>query len=235
MTKTLTALLLFFSIATGWTQTRYEFWTRLNFNYWVNKKTGIGLELHHRRQSNYWSDQKNIFEESMLTIIRPWLYRKIGKDWILATSPLSFHAYRDILNQSGNTRDYIELRSTYGIQRNFKLKSITNRNRAWYEFRFTDIRGAKTIFQTRLRIQNTFLFPIKKINAHSMISFNLTNEFFISQRKTLIAFDHNRFFNGIQLKKKNYEINLGYQLSRHNSNSAPYSRHQVFLNTSIDL
>lgn len=235
MIKTLATLLLFFSIVTGWTQTRYESWTRLNFNYWGNKKTGIGLELHHRRQSNYWVTEKNIFDEPMLTIIRPWLYRKIGKGWMLSTSPLSFHAYRDILNQSGITRNYIELRSTYGIQRNLKLKGITNRNRAWYEFRFSDISRPNIIFQTRLRIQNTFLLPIKKIRTNFSINYNVTNEFFINQRKEIIAFDHNRFFNGLQLKKQNYEINLGYQWSRHNSSSSPYSRHQVFLNTSIDL
>ena len=232
--RTLTLVLLFIT-SISWSQSRYESWARLNFNYWGNKKTGIGLELHHRRQSNFWAAEKNIFEESMLTIIRPWLYLKIGNGWTLSTSPLSFHAYRDILSQSGTTRDYVELRSTYGIQRNVKLKSITNRNRAWFEFRFTDVNGPVTTFQTRLRIQNTFLIPIKKINRHTSFNYNLTNEFFVNQRKEIIAFDHNRFFNGIQLKKEKYEINLGYQWSRHNSNPSPYSRHQVFLNTSIDL
>jgi len=235
MRFTLLILLLITTPSLSWAQTRHESWVRANFNHWMNPKFGIGLELHHRRQSNYWTEQENIFEESMLTIIRPWVYHKIGKGWVIAVSPLSFHGYRDILNQSGNTKDYTELRSTYGIQRNLKLKNIINRNRAWYEFRFTDITGPVTIFQTRLRIQNTFLFPIVKVNAHSSINYNLTNEFFVNQRKEVIAFEHNRFFNGLQLKKKNYEINLGYQWSRHNANPTPYTRNQLFLNTSFDL
>lgn len=202
MRKRFLTLVLVFTTAFGWAQTRYESWVRVNSNHWVNNKWGIGLELHHRRQSNFWKAEKNIFEESMLTIVRPWLYRKIGKGWTLSTSPLSFHAYRDILNQSGTTRDYVELRSTYGIQRNLKLKSVTNRNRAWFEFRFTDVNGPITTFQSRLRIQNTFLLPIKKISTDFSINYNVTNEFFINQRKEIIAFDHNRFFNGLQVKKK---------------------------------
>jgi len=71
--------------------------------------------------------------------------------------------------------------------------------------------------------------------AHSSINYNLTNEFFVNQRKEIIAFDHNRFFNGLQLKKHNYEINFGYQWSRHNANPTPYTRNQLFLNTSFDL
>lgn len=220
---------------TSWTQTRYESWTRVNFTHWTKSKFGIGLELQHRRQSNYWTENRNIFEQSMVTFVRPWIYYKAGKGWVLVSSPLSFYAFRDILNKSGNTKDYIELRSTYGVQRNVKLKNILNRNRAWAELRFTDINGPSTIFQVRLRIQNTFLFPLKKLNAHTDLNYNLSNEFFINKRKELIAFDHNRFFNGLQIKKQKYEINLGYQWSRHNANPSPYSRNQLFLNSSFDL
>lgn len=226
--------ILFFGL-TGWSQTRHESWVRVNLNHWFSPKFGIGLELHHRRQSNFLNEEKNIFDIPMLNIVRPWVYYRGLKNYVLAVSPLSFHDYHDISNSYGHLRNYLEIRSTYGVQRNFNLKNIVNRNRAWYELRFTDVNSRHRIFQTRLRIQNTFLLPIWKGASRTKLNYNLTNEFFVNQRRNLINFDHNRLFNGIQLKKSNYEINLGYQWSRHNASSHPYSRHQLFLNTSFDL
>ncbi|MFN5607754.1 MAG: hypothetical protein ACK483_08635, partial [Bacteroidota bacterium] len=56
----------------GYTQDRNEGWIRLNLNHWIQPKFGVGLELHHRRQANYWTTDKNLLDESMLTIVRPW-------------------------------------------------------------------------------------------------------------------------------------------------------------------
>jgi hypothetical protein len=219
----------------GNTQDRHEGWVRLNLNHWLQPKLGIGLELHHRRQANYWTSDKNMLEESMLTIVRPWIYLKLPSKWILSTSPLSYHGSREILNTQGQTKDFLELRSSYGIQRTFPVKNLTSRNRVWYELRFTNVNQATYFFHTRLRIQNTWLLPLATINKQTRLNYNFTNEFFISQRKELIQFDHNRLFNGLQLKWGPQEISLGYQWSRHNINPSAISRHQLFLNTSFDL
>ena len=236
MRKVALSVLILITISlSGWTQTRYESWVRANLNHWVRPKAGIGLELHHRRQSNFLNNEKDLLDKPMLTIVRPWFYYRSPKNYVLAVSPLSFHDYSDIANNLGHLKNYLELRSTYGIQRNLTLKNIINRNRIWYELRFTDVNSRNRVFQTRLRIQNTFLFPLITLDNKAKLNYNLTNEFFIAQKKDLINFDHNRFFNGLQLKKANYEINLGYQWSRHNATPHAYSRHQLFLNTSFDL
>jgi len=196
--------LLFFLLALsalGYSQDRYEGWVRLNLNHWFQPKLGIGLELHHRRQANYWTSDKNMLEESMLTIVRPWIYLKLPSKWILSTSPLSYHG----------------------------------RNRAWYELRFTNVNQATYFFQTRVRIQNTWLLPLATINKQTRLNYNFTNEFFISQRRELIQFDHNRLFNGLQLKWGPQEISVGYQWSSHNVNPFSISRHQLFVNASFDL
>ena len=230
--------LLFFLLALsalGYSQDRYEGWIRLNLNHWVQPKLGMGLELHHRRQANYWTSDKNILEESMLTIVRPWIYLKLPSKWVISSSPLSYHGSREIFNSQGDIKDFLELRSTYGIQRTFPVKNLISRNRAWYELRFTNVNQATYFFQTRLRIQNTWLLPLATINKQTKLNYNFTNEFFISQRKELIQFDHNRLFNGLQLKWGLQEISVGYQWSRHNINPRAISRHQLFLNTSFDL
>ena len=219
----------------GRTQTRHEAWLRVNLTHWMGPKTGIGLELHHRRQSNFLNDEKDILDKPMLTIVRPWFYYRGLKKLTLVISPLSFHDYHEITSSSENIRNYLEIRSTYGIQRNLTLGKIANRNRIWYELRLTDVNSHNRVFQTRLRIQNSLLLPILTLGNQTKLNYNFTNEFFVGQKKDLINFDHNRLFNGLQLKKAGYEINLGYQWSRHNATPHAYSRHQLFLNTSFDL
>ncbi|MEY4587051.1 MAG: hypothetical protein RIT05_1469 [Bacteroidota bacterium] len=219
----------------GFTQDRNEGWIRLNLNHWIQPKLGVGLELHHRRQANYWTTDKNLLDESMLTIVRPWIYFRLPSKWVLSSSPISYHGTREILNAQGQTKDFLELRSTYGIQRTFQLKKLISRNRAWYELRFSNINQPNYFFHTRLRIQNTWLVPLFSITKKTKLNYNFTNEFFISQRKELVQFDHNRFFNGLQVKWGPQEISLGYQWSRHNSNPRAISRNQLFLNTSFDL
>lgn len=227
-------LLLAISII-GFTQDRHEGWIRLNLNHWIQPKFGVGLELHHRRQANYWTTDKNLLDESMLTIVRPWIYFKLPSKWTLCASPLSYHGYRDILNAQGDIKDFLELRSTYGIQRTFPIKQLISRNRAWYELRFSNVNQPNYFFQTRLRIQNTWLVPLLSLNQHIKLNYNFTNEFFISQREKLIQFDHNRLFNGLQVKWGPQEISLGYQWSRHNVSPHAISRNQLFLNASFDL
>lgn len=219
----------------GRAQTRHEAWLRVNLTHWMGPKAGIGLELHHRRQSNFLNDEKDILDKPMLTIVRPWFYYRGLKNYVLAVSPLSFHDYNEVANNLGHLKNHLEVRSTYAIQRNLALGKIANRNRIWYELRFTDVNSQTRVFQTRLRIQNSFLLPILALGNQTKLNYNVTNEFFVAQKKDLINFDHNRFFNGLQLKKASYEINLGYQWSRHNASPHAYSRHQLFLNTSFDL
>lgn len=72
----LSAFLLLLS-ELGNTQDRHEGWVRLNLNHWGQSKFGIGLELHHRRQANYWTANKNLLDESLLTIVRPWIYFRL--------------------------------------------------------------------------------------------------------------------------------------------------------------
>jgi hypothetical protein len=235
MRKLVLALSLLFIVFVGRSQTRHEAWVRVNFNHSVGAKTGIGLELHHRRQANFLTEDKNLLHKPSLNIIRPWFYYRGFKKYVVAVSPISFHNYHEIADRNGNLTNFLEIRSTYGVQRNFNIKNVTNRNRIWYELRFTDVNSANRIFQTRLRIQNSLLFPLWKITGNTKLNYNFTNEFFVNQKKELINFDHNRFFNGLQVKKGGAEINFGYQWSRHNANPTAYSRHQFFLNTSFDL
>lgn len=235
MRKQLLLLTFIFLTVAGWSQTRHETWVRVNFNHWISEKIGLGLELHHRRQSNFLKEETNLLDKPMLNIVRPWFYYRGLKKYVLTISPISFHDYNEIADLNGNLKNFLEIRSTYGIQRNFNIKNVTNRNRIWYELRFTDVNSANRIFQTRLRIQNALLFPLWTITGNAKLNYNFTNEFFINQKKELVNFDHNRFFNGVQLKKRGAEINFGYQWSRHHANPRAYSRHQLFLNTSFDL
>ncbi len=194
------------------------------------------MEFHQRMQANYKTDDNNIFHYPSVTIVRPWLYWRTTKNWTLLWSPISYHGFTTLKNSTGETDTYTELRSTIGIQKNFLLKKITNRNRAWYEFRFIDVwRRDAYHFATRLRIQNTFIVPVLKLSSNNMLSYQLTNEFFWAVQSGYTGFDHNRLYNALQWRVGKQEISLGYQWSVHKSGNTFYDRNQLFVNTSFEL
>lgn len=207
----------------------------MNLVHWYAPKKAMGLELHQRMQSNYWTKEKNPFEHPMLSIARPWLYWKLKKEWTLSYSPLSYHGYTVLHNSAGETKDYIEIRTTVGLQKNHKLGSTLSRHRAWYELRFIDIKGDAYQFATRFRIQNAFIIPLWKPTAKSQLGYQLSNEFFLAAQTGYVGFDHNRLYNALQLRAGKQEFNLGYQWSLHKNGTQLYNRRQVFLNTSFEL
>jgi hypothetical protein len=222
-------------LLSGRAQDRREAWLRVNVVHWYVPQRAIGLELHHRTQANYITDDNNIFLHPLVTIVRPWLYWRTKKNWTLSYSPLSYHGFTTIKNSLGETDTYTELRSTLGIQRNFTLKGVANRNRAWYEFRFMDVGSDAFRFATRLRIQNAIIAPIVKLSDHNQLSYQLTNEFFWAVQSGYTGFDHNRLYNSLQWRTGKQEMSLGFQWSVHKMESSFQNRRQVFLNTSFEL
>ena len=235
MRKILLLPFLVLLLLNGLAQDRHEAWLRVNLVHWYMPQRAIGLELHHRPQANYNTEENNIFRYPSVTIIRPWLYWRTKKKWIFWYSPLSYHGFTTIKNSAGETDNYTELRSTLGIQKNFLLKKITNRNRAWYEFRFIDV-GSNTLqFATRIRMQNAVIVPILKLSGNNQLSYQLTNEFFWAVQSSYTGFDHNRLYNSLQWRIGKQEINLGYQWSVHKMEPTFQDRRQIFLNTSFEL
>lgn len=235
MKKTLLACIVLLLVLAAQAQDRREAWLRVNVTHWYAKKRGWGLEFHQRMQSNYLAADNNIFSYPLLTIIRPWLYWRTPKNWTWAYSPLSYHGYTKLVNAQGKRDTYTELRTTVGLQRGFTFGAITNRNRAWYEFRFIDIGSNAFTFGTRLRIQNVFIIPLFKLSKNNQLGYQLSNEVFIAQQRSSVAFDHNRFYNALQWRAGKQEINLGYQWSLHKSGATYYDRRQLFLNMNLDL
>jgi hypothetical protein len=219
----------------GQAQDRKEAWLRVNLVHWYTPQKGIGLELHQRMQSNYWTADKNPFEYPMLSIVRPWLYWKGKRNWTLSYSPLSYHGYTNVTGSSGQTKNYTEIRTTIGLQKNLTIGPTLSRHRAWYELRFIDVSGEAFQFATRLRIQHAFIVPLWKPSAKSQWGYQLSNEFFWALQEGYIGFDHNRLYNALQWRVGKQEINLGYQWSLHKNGSDFYSRRQLFINTSFDL
>ena len=235
MRKIILLPFLLLLLAEGLAQDRHEAWLRVNIIHWYKPSKAVGFEFHQRMQANYKTDDKNIFHYPSLTLIRPWLYWKLNKNWTLSYSPLSYHGYTTLKNTAGETDTYSELRTTLGLQRNYLLGKLINRNRAWYEFRFIDIGGDSYRFATRLRIQNALIAPLWKPSAHQQLGYQLSNEFFWAVQSGYVGFDHNRLYNALQWRAGKQEINLGYQWSLHKNVTDLYNRGQLFINTSFEL
>jgi hypothetical protein len=194
----------------------------------VKSNVAISVELQNRRQSNF---NKDLLDEPLLNMVRPWIHYKTKSKWMLSMSPISYYSH-GVLTDHGSVNKISEIRSIVGAQRNSNIGKIVMRNRLWYELRLKDLNGYKEQFQTRIRLQNAFILPICNITPTTRLNFNTSNELFVRQIKNDVGFDHNRLFNGLQLKNKGYEVNLGYQWSRHLEN---ITRHQAFVNLSFDL
>ena len=226
--KKLLFLILFIPVI-GYSQHRYESWVRLNVNYWVKSNVSISLELQNRRQSN---NNRNILEEDLLFMVRPWMHYKSKSKWMISFSPISYYRHTVLTGNNGLINEIPEIRSILGIQRNLHINKIVMRNRLWYELRLKGISTPVEQFQTRLRLQNGLILPICKITSDTHLNLNASNEVFVGQIRDDVGFDHNRLFSGVQFKNKHYEVNVGYQWSRHLNN---ITRHQAFLNLSFDL
>ncbi len=235
MKKPLLFFLFVLAYSVSSAQDRHEAWLRVNLIHWQTPKKAIGVEMHQRMQSNYKSGDKNMFGYPLISLVRPWLYWKLHKNWTLSYSPLSYHRFTTLTNITGETDHYTELRSTLGIQQNIKLAALTNRNRAWYELRFIDVGGTAYQFATRIRIQNALIVPLWKFSPHQQLGYQVSNEFFWALQSGYVGFDHNRLYNALQWKINKQELNIGYQWSLHKNGSVLYDRRQLFINTSFEL
>jgi hypothetical protein len=93
-------LLLLVSLLTS-AQTRNEFWGKLNVIHPFSDHWSIGLELHHRRQANYRSEDKNVFRYQLGNYARVMIYYQLPKKWTIILSPLGYFGNEDILNADG--------------------------------------------------------------------------------------------------------------------------------------
>lgn len=219
------------SISTA--QTRNEFWCRLNITHPLDKHWSIGIDMHHRRQANYQSGDKNIFRYQLGNYARLMLFYQLPEKWTIFVSPLGYFANEDILNRDGELKLTNELRTSLSIIKAFDIGHIKNRNRFQYDIRFPEFDKVSHYVQTRFRLHNSFTIPLHNFSEKSSLNYFISNEIFIKKQKADIGFDQNRIYNALQWKLSRSDINLGYQWVLQKGTNSRFHRNQLYLSFNL--
>lgn len=227
--------LLCFMIVRGSAQTRNEFWGKINITHPLNDRWSVGLDLHHRRQANYRTDDKNIFRYNLGNYGRILIYYKLPKNWTIVLSPIGYYGNEDILNAAGELRQTNELRISPGVMKSYDIGKIKNRNRFLYDIRFAEFDKATHFMQSRLHLQDNFTFPLHSFKENKSLNYFVSNEIFVKKHKTDIDFDQNRLYNALQWKFNRSDISMGYQWVLQKGTETIFHRNQLYISLNLTI
>lgn len=195
----------------GFSQTRNESWSRINFSYTINSRWTTEADFQYRTQSNFKTEDKNIFHYSLGYSGRLWIHYQLHKNWKLIISPVSYFTSSGIPGENNATGKRNDIRVMTGISKTVIKKNWSNKNRFLYEVGFIDFTGNTNHIQTRYRLLNSFTFPFQTNNFLRNSGYYFANELFFQTSNKKTSFDQNRIYNAILWKNDNAEATAGYQ------------------------
>ncbi len=234
MLKKITLILLLFNNAV-FAQSQNEFWSKINITKHFNDHLTLSIDAQYRRQSDFYTRDKNIFHYPLTTSIRLWVYYKVKNNWTLIASPIAFFNNKDLENISGMITHSSDLRSMIGASKTYILGHFANSNRILYEVDLLDINSNDITLRHRYRLYNNLLFSIKKISETRSLNYYFFNEIFYKTQNGLSSFDQDHFYNGLQWKWKESNFNIGYQYTYQKDLGICYNKNQFlfFLNLAL--
>lgn len=181
-------------------------WFRTTLSIPVTEKIKTDLELQHRRQSDFKSD--NLFDKNLMYSFRTWIYYKQNKDVAYAISPFAYFSnYKIIQKESDATaKPSNEYRFSASIELQHQLATkFYVVDRTAFEYRVFEGAIENT---TRLRNRLAFTYEI-----NSNYSVAIGDEILINTTGTDAKhiFDHNRLYSNLSYKSsKNTKFDIGY-------------------------
>lgn len=227
--KNILFLILLFLNSNLFSQNRNEFWSKVSLTKKINKHWAIGMDIQHRRQADFYKEDKNIFHFGLTNSIRVWAYYKLKQNWSIVASPIAYFENDNIVNASGVTANSKELRSMIGIGKNLFFQKLVNYNRLLFELDLINFNYPEMLTRHRYRLLNNFILPIKCINLTHSLNYDFYNEVFLKTQKGLTSFDQNHFYNGIQWKWKQSDLNIGYQYTYQKVTNNYINKNQISL------
>ncbi len=216
-------------------QDRNEFWLRIILSHRFAEKWSASLDLHHRRQANYQSGDQNIFHHPLGNYIRGWVQYQLPHQWTLVVSPIGYFDNEDILNSSGELKQTKEWRISPGIIKSIDIGKIRNKNRMLYDARFAGINSDEYFFQSRFRLQDSFVIPLFVMKKENRFSWLLSNELLLKSDKSREGFDQNRLYNALQWDTRHTGVDIGYQWIVQKGTGSRFHRDQLFIMLNISI
>lgn len=181
-------------------------WFRSTLSIPVGEKIKTDLELQHRRQNDFESD--NLFNKNLMYTFRTWLYYKQNKDVVYAISPFAYFSNYKIIQKESDAaaKPTNEYRFSASVELQHELANkffIVDRTTIEY-------RVFEGSVENVIRLRNRFAF---RYDINSNYSVAIGDEIFInaSGTNTLHIFDQNRIFSNFSYKPNSaVKLDLGY-------------------------
>ena len=181
-------------------------WLRTTLSIPVTKKIKTDLELQHRRQNDFESD--NLFDKNLMYTFRTWVYYKINKDVVYAISPFAYFSNYNIIKKEsdGFTDPINEYRFTASLEIQHQLATklfVVDRTALEYRVFEGSVENT-TRFRNRLALRYDF-------NSNYNIAFG--DEILMNSSGTDAQhiFDHNRIFTNLSYKpNSDFKFDIGY-------------------------
>jgi hypothetical protein len=181
-------------------------WFRTTLSVPVTEKIKTDLELQHRRQNDFESD--NLFDKNLMYTFRTWVYYKQNKDVVYALSPFAYFSnYKIIQNESDAvSKPSNEYRFTASLEIQHQLATkLFVVDRTALEYRVFEGSVENT---TRLRNRLALRYDF---NSNYNIAFG--DEILMNSSGTDAQhiFDHNRIFTNLSYKpNSDFKFDIGY-------------------------
>jgi hypothetical protein len=181
-------------------------WFRTTLSVPVTEKIKTDLELQHRRQNDFESD--NLFDKNLMYTFRTWVYYKQNKDVVYAISPFAYFSNYNIIKKEsdGFTAPINEYRFTASLEIQHQLATkLFVVDRTALEYRVFEGSVENT---TRLRNRLALRYDF---NSNYNIAFG--DEILMNSSGTDAQhiFDHNRIFTNLSYKPNSeFKFDIGY-------------------------
>jgi hypothetical protein len=181
-------------------------WFRTTLIIPVTEKIKTDLELQHRRQNDFESD--NPFDKNLMCTFRTWLYYKQNKDVVYAISPFAFFSNYKIIQKESDA--VAKTTNEYRFSASVELQhELANKffivDRTAIEYRVFE--GA---IVNVIRLRNRLAF---KYDINSNYNVAIGDEIFINASGTnaLHIFDQNRIFTNFSYRPNSaVKLDVGY-------------------------
>jgi hypothetical protein len=181
-------------------------WFRTTLSVPVTNKIKTDLELQHRRQNDFESD--NLFNKNLMYTFRTWIYYKQNKDVVYAISPFAYFSNYKIIQKESDavakpTHEY-RFTASIELQHRLALKFFVV-DRTAMEYRVFEGSIENT---TRLRNRLAFRY-----DYNSNYNVAIGDEILINTTgaDAQHMFDHNRIFTNLSYKPNSaVKFDIGY-------------------------
>jgi hypothetical protein len=229
----LTVIIIFFLATKTVAQEHTNSWFRTTLSIPVTAKIKSDLELQHRRQNDF--ESNNPFDKNLMYSFRTWLYYKQNKDVVYAISPFAYFSnYKIILKESdADAKPTNEYRFTASVELQHELAN------AFFIIDKTTIeyRAFEGSIKNTTRLRNKLAF---RYDFTSKYNLAIGDEVFINASGTnaLHIFDQNRLFTNFSYKPNSVvKFDIGYiYISRlPQSNIDLIDENNIYLNFTYTL